>query len=144
MLVELGQFDSSREVMDRLRAQGALSLADYLYMQLNPTYDVAIVGGGLAGLATAIGLRKKGWSVALFEKEKFPFHVNDMVYRRTVVDVKEYSNAVVICIMDTSGSMDQLKRIEGLTPVLVYRVSDLINRGESPAGQQSFESAACS
>jgi len=44
------------------------------------------------------------------EKENFPFHLNDMVYRRTVVDVKEHSNAVVICIMDTSGSMDQLKK----------------------------------
>ena len=38
------------------------------------TYDLAIIGGGLAGLATAIQLGKKGYKVVLFEKEKFPFH----------------------------------------------------------------------
>ena len=37
-------------------------------------YDVAIAGGGLAGLSTAILLAKKGFRVVLFEKEKYPFH----------------------------------------------------------------------
>jgi len=37
-------------------------------------YDVAIIGGGLAGLSAAIQLGKAGFSVVLFEKEKFPFH----------------------------------------------------------------------
>ncbi|GAA4728657.1 NAD(P)/FAD-dependent oxidoreductase [Flavisolibacter ginsenosidimutans] len=36
-------------------------------------YDIAIVGGGLAGLATAIQLAKKAYSVVLFEKEEYPF-----------------------------------------------------------------------
>ncbi|MFN2458007.1 MAG: NAD(P)/FAD-dependent oxidoreductase [Chitinophagaceae bacterium] len=36
--------------------------------------DVAIVGGGLAGLAASIQLADKGYSVILFEKEKYPFH----------------------------------------------------------------------
>jgi flavin-dependent dehydrogenase len=39
-----------------------------------PEYDVAIVGGGLAGLAAAILMRQKGYSVILFEKEAYPFH----------------------------------------------------------------------
>ncbi len=38
------------------------------------TYDIAIVGGGLAGLALAIQLRRKGHSVVIFEKEQYPFH----------------------------------------------------------------------
>ncbi len=37
-------------------------------------YDVAIVGGGLAGLALSVQLAKAGYSVAVFEKEKYPFH----------------------------------------------------------------------
>lgn len=43
-------------------------------MQLLAKYDVAIVGGGLAGLAAAILLRRGGYSVILFEKEAYPFH----------------------------------------------------------------------
>jgi flavin-dependent dehydrogenase len=43
-------------------------------MQLDPEYDIAIVGGGLAGLAAAIQLKRKGHTVVLFEKEKYPFH----------------------------------------------------------------------
>jgi flavin-dependent dehydrogenase len=37
-------------------------------------YDVAIVGGGLAGLALAIQLGKQGHAVILLEKESYPFH----------------------------------------------------------------------
>ena len=37
-------------------------------------YDVIIAGGGLAGLALAIQLSRKGYRTALFEKEKYPFH----------------------------------------------------------------------
>jgi flavin-dependent dehydrogenase len=43
-------------------------------MQLNKEYSVAIIGGGLAGLAAAIVLKRSGHSVVLFEKESFPFH----------------------------------------------------------------------
>ncbi|MGN6399566.1 MAG: NAD(P)/FAD-dependent oxidoreductase [Flavisolibacter sp.] len=43
-------------------------------MQLQQQYDVAIIGGGLAGLSCAIELNKRGHSVVLFEKEKYPFH----------------------------------------------------------------------
>ncbi|HEV8286241.1 MAG TPA: NAD(P)/FAD-dependent oxidoreductase [Chitinophagaceae bacterium] len=37
-------------------------------------YDVAIVGGGLAGLALSIQCAKAGYKTILFEKEKYPFH----------------------------------------------------------------------
>jgi flavin-dependent dehydrogenase len=37
-------------------------------------YDVAIIGGGLAGLTLAIQLSRKNYRVILFEKEKYPFH----------------------------------------------------------------------
>jgi flavin-dependent dehydrogenase len=37
-------------------------------------YEVAIIGGGLAGLCASIQLAKKGHSVVLYEKNHFPFH----------------------------------------------------------------------
>ena len=37
-------------------------------------YDVAIVGGGLAGLSLSIQLAKQGHRVIVFEKEEYPFH----------------------------------------------------------------------
>ncbi|PWT74160.1 MAG: pyridine nucleotide-disulfide oxidoreductase [Bacteroidetes bacterium] len=40
----------------------------------NITYDVAIIGGGLAGLCLSIQLSRAGYQVALYEKEKYPFH----------------------------------------------------------------------
>lgn len=43
-------------------------------MQINDAYDVAIIGGGLAGLATSIEMANAGHSVIVFEKEKYPFH----------------------------------------------------------------------
>jgi flavin-dependent dehydrogenase len=43
-------------------------------MEWRDKYDVAIIGGGLAGLAAAIQLSKLHYSVVLFEKEKYPFH----------------------------------------------------------------------
>lgn len=37
-------------------------------------YDVAIAGGGLAGLALSIQLARNGQTVLLLEKEQYPFH----------------------------------------------------------------------
>jgi flavin-dependent dehydrogenase len=37
-------------------------------------YQVSIIGGGLAGLTLAIQLADAGYSVVLFEKNKYPFH----------------------------------------------------------------------
>lgn len=37
-------------------------------------YDVAVIGGGLAGLALAIQCARSGFRTVIFEKEKYPFH----------------------------------------------------------------------
>ena len=46
----------------------------------------------------------------VFHLERFPFHRDDLRYHHTVTDTREESNAVVLCIMDTSGSMDTMKK----------------------------------
>ncbi len=43
-------------------------------MQDDTTYELAIVGGGLAGLALSIQIAGEGYKVILFEKEQYPFH----------------------------------------------------------------------
>lgn len=44
------------------------------------------------------------------ESKRFPFHEDDLIYRHLEPDVRPESNAVVFCIMDTSGSMDTMKK----------------------------------
>lgn len=54
-----------------------ISLADYHQepgMSGENAYDIAIIGGGLAGLSLSIQSAKAGYKVILFEKEKYPFH----------------------------------------------------------------------
>lgn len=43
-------------------------------MRINGSYDLAIIGGGLGGLALAIQSARAGYSTILFEKEEYPFH----------------------------------------------------------------------
>src|SRR5581483_2628449 len=50
-----------------------------------------------------------GAALGLPAPKRFPFHDDDLVYRHMVTDVKKESNAVVMCVMDTSGSMDTMK-----------------------------------
>jgi sporulation protein YhbH len=44
------------------------------------------------------------------EEKHFPFSEDDLRYKRIKVTTKKEFNAVVICIMDVSGSMDQTKK----------------------------------
>lgn len=49
--------------------------------------------------------------IALLEEDgRFPFHRDDMRYHYVTTDHKLQSNAVVVCIMDTSGSMGTVKK----------------------------------
>jgi len=41
---------------------------------------------------------------------RFPFHDDDLIYRHMITDTRKESNAVVLCLMDTSGSMDTMKK----------------------------------
>jgi flavin-dependent dehydrogenase len=41
---------------------------------MDTDYDIGIIGGGLGGLSLALLAANAGYSVVLFEKEKYPFH----------------------------------------------------------------------
>lgn len=43
-------------------------------MMVDNRYDIAVIGGGLAGLSLAIQCADAGYSVVLFEREQYPFH----------------------------------------------------------------------
>ncbi len=47
---------------------------DREYANMSIKYDLAIIGGGLAGLSLSIQLARKGFRICLFEKETYPFH----------------------------------------------------------------------
>ncbi|WP_026486349.1 sporulation protein YhbH [Caldanaerobius polysaccharolyticus] len=57
--------------------------------------------------ATKRALREQGQEDDI---GRFPFKQDDLRYKRVKEDKRKESNAVVICIMDTSGSMDQTKK----------------------------------
>lgn len=44
------------------------------------------------------------------DEQRFPFHQDDMSYFHIAPTTREASNAVVFCIMDTSGSMGTVKK----------------------------------
>jgi flavin-dependent dehydrogenase len=52
----------------------AQSAPDLLAEPEQIIYDVAVIGGGLAGLSLSIQLAKAGFEVIVFEKERYPFH----------------------------------------------------------------------
>ena len=44
------------------------------------------------------------------DEPRFPFHDDDLKYHHVVPKPREVSNAVIFCIMDTSGSMSTVKK----------------------------------
>jgi uncharacterized protein len=61
-------------------------------------------------LATAQAAAKGQEAPPPEPKRRFPFHQDDLRYKHIELDTREDSNAVVICVMDTSGSMDTMKK----------------------------------
>jgi menaquinone-9 beta-reductase len=53
---------------------GFSMVSNRLSLKTDRKYDIAIAGGGLAGLALSILLARKGFQVGVFEKETYPFH----------------------------------------------------------------------
>lgn len=83
---------------------------------MNPTFQIAIIGGGLAGLTAAIHLCKTGKSVVLFEKNTYPKHK---------VCGEFISNEVLPYFKELGLN------IESLQPTHIHKTSISINSGKS-------------
>ena len=53
---------------------------------------------------------KNGGPIIQKDKTRFPFHEDDLRYHKVVTETRLESNAVALCIMDSSGSMDTMKK----------------------------------
>nr|WP_092074498.1 YeaH/YhbH family protein [Dendrosporobacter quercicolus]NSL49113.1 YeaH/YhbH family protein [Dendrosporobacter quercicolus DSM 1736]SDM99090.1 hypothetical protein SAMN04488502_11016 [Dendrosporobacter quercicolus] len=56
------------------------------------------------------GIRRSQAEAGLPVPERVPFREDDLRYHRVREEVQHRANAVIFCIMDTSGSMDQTKK----------------------------------
>lgn len=86
--------------------------------QNNKLYDVAIIGGGLAGLTLSIQCAEKGYKTILFEKEQYPFHKVCGEYisleslpflERLGISLKEFDAPVIkkLQLTDVKGTLYQ-------------------------------------
>jgi flavin-dependent dehydrogenase len=83
---------------------------------MNPNPQIAIIGGGLAGLTAAIHLCKAGKSVVLFEKNTYPKHKV----------CGEFISNEVLPYLEELGL-----NIESLQPTHIHKTSISINSGKS-------------
>lgn len=80
------RLDKKKSMIEKLKRMQAASRAE----------EEADVNPGLTGPAAPAG--------------RVPFREDDLRYHRVKEDIRPQTNAVVICIMDTSGSMDQTRK----------------------------------
>jgi menaquinone-9 beta-reductase len=88
-------------------------------MNQESIYDVAIAGGGLAGLTMSIHLARKGYHVVVFEKEQYPFHRVCGEYislesvdflKKTGVDIYDLDLPVIDTLVVTAPDGTSLKQ----------------------------------
>ncbi len=86
-------------------------------MNIEPIYDVAIIGGGPGGSAAATYLKKLGHSVVLFEMEKFPrHHVGESLIPFCYHKMKEM------------GVLEEVKKIAAYKPGINFVDANGINQ----------------
>ena len=85
-----------KKEIEKLRGQSKADEADALETKLNEHEEELMALREKRGLVP-----KDGWT---------PIKEEDLRYSRTVEEIKKESNAVVLCIMDASGSMDMGKK----------------------------------
>jgi menaquinone-9 beta-reductase len=100
-------------------------------------YDVAIIGGGLAGLTLAIQSAMQGFSVILYEKEVYPFHKVCGEYislesrgflERLGVDLDKFQVPIIntLKVSDVSGQLYKFKLDLGGFGISRYALDDTL------------------
>jgi len=102
-------------------------------------YDVAIIGGGLAGLSLAVQCADAGYAVVLFEKEDYPFHKVCGEYisneslpflQRIGVPLQLYHLPQIntLCLSDVSGRLYKFPLHLGGFGISRYTLDNLLYR----------------
>ena len=115
------------------------------------TYDVAVIGGGLAGINLSIQLARKGHSVVLFEKETYPFHKVcgeyismeswNFLANEIEVNLKEHEVAFINKLWVTSPDGESLRSdlASGGFGISRYKLDFLLKNIAVTAGVSVFE-----
>ncbi|MCC6849104.1 MAG: DUF444 family protein [Deltaproteobacteria bacterium] len=103
------RLDKHRTVKSRIKRKFAAERRRRAADDTNPI-DAARDAALEASAETALTAPGADAPAAPPPARRFPFHVDDLVYRHVTTQMRRESNAVVICIMDTSGSMDTMKK----------------------------------
>lgn len=108
----------SQKIVEALRASGQFAEADRKQKELEKAgqekqAEINLAHQQLADLyklQSVLGQKGKLTAEPSAEKKRFPFRQDDLRFKHRRDKPHEESNAVVICIMDTSGSMDTMKK----------------------------------
>ena len=93
-------------------------------MKKRPTFDVIIVGGGLAGLTSAIHLSKQNKEVLLVEKNEYPKHKV----------CGEYISNEVLPYLNSLGIYPLSEGAKQITKVHISTIKSNLIKGELPLG----------
>lgn len=121
-------------------------------MQSTPTkkaMSIAIIGAGLAGLTSAILLRKFGYPVTIIEKKAFPFHrvcgeyvSNEVLlfFESLQIDISQFnpSNITKLTISSTSGRSVDVPLQMGGSGISRYVLDNYLYRKAQDLGVEFF------
>jgi len=114
-------------------------------MNHDPQFDAAVIGGGLAGLSFSILLARAGFSVILFEKEKYPFNkvcgeyisLESLEFLKTLgidADILQLPRISHLIVSAPNGKMLQQDLVPGGIGISRYRLDHLLMQEAVAAG----------
>lgn len=114
-------------------------------------YDIAVVGGGLSGLSSAIQLAKAGLNVVLLEKKAYPFHrvcgeyisLETLPFFKTKLDFNPFDHGAVminqLTISSPKGSTIKLPLDLGGFGISRFHLDFLLKKIAQESGVTIFD-----